>query len=582
MFKLLFKFIKPYRKEFIISVVTIVIESLLEISCPYLMSMLLEYGIIQNGDTYIIDNEVVILLSCLMVLFGTLAFIIGLFFAKYVARFSKGVGYEIRKAEYLKLKEYSFHNLDSVSASSLLTRLTSDINIIADTVSNSFRPMFRAPVMLIATLTISAITSPILSCVFFVTVPILAIIMVVIVKYVKPRFLKIQKIVDRMNRNTKESIVAIKTIKSYVQEDFEINKFKEINDDSRKSSNDAMGANGLMMPAQELVLYSTIVGILYLGGYLALKPDYANIVVNIAMFLTYVTQLLATVQMLTNVTLNLNRAGASVTRVEELFKVKSEIKDNPSSKLQVLNGDIEFKNVSFSYFNDKNYVLNNVSLKIKSGSFVGVVGQTGSSKTTLINLLLRFYDVSEGNVFIGDHNVRDYSIHELRKNISISFQNPFLFNDTVLNNIKRGNKKATMDEVINAAKIACAYDFITNDLEDGFNTMIAEGGTNLSGGQRQRVCLARAILMHPKVLILDDSFSALDRITEAKVKENLKNTLPDVTKIVISQKISTIKDSDEIIVLEKGNVSNIGNHKFLAENDPIYKDINNIQNEGLE
>ena len=582
MFKLLFKFIKPYRKEFIISVVTIVIESLLEISCPYLMSMLLEYGIIQNGDTYIIDNEVVILLSCLMVLFGTLAFISGLFFAKYVARFSKGVGYEIRKAEYLKLKEYSFHNLDSVSASSLLTRLTSDINIIADTVSNSFRPMFRAPVMLIATLTISAITSPILSCVFFVTVPILAIIMVVIVKYVKPRFLKIQKIVDRMNRNTKESIVAIKTIKSYVKEDFEINKFKEINDDSRKSSNDAMGANGLMMPAQELVLYSTIVGILYLGGYLALKPDYANIVINIAMFLTYVTQLLATVQMLTNVTLNLNRAGASVTRVEELFKVKSEIKDNPSSKLQVLNGDIEFKNVSFSYFNDKNYVLNNVSLKIKSGSFVGVVGQTGSSKTTLINLLLRFYDVSEGNVFIGDHDVRDYSIHELRKNISISFQNPFLFNDTVLNNIKRGNKEATMDEVINAAKIACAYDFITNDLEDGFNTMIAEGGTNLSGGQRQRVCLARAILMHPKVLILDDSFSALDRITEAKVKENLKNTLPDVTKIVISQKISTIKDSDEIIVLEKGNVSNIGNHKFLAENDPIYKDINNIQNEGLE
>ncbi len=581
MFKLLFKFIKPYKKDFIVSVITIVIESLLEISCPYLMSMLLEYGIIQSGETYIIDNEIVILLSCLMVLFGILAFISGLFFAKYVARFSKGVGYEIRKEEYLKLKEYSFHNLDSVSASSLLTRLTSDVNIIADTVSNSFRPMFRAPVMLVATLTISAITSPILSCVFFITVPILAIIMVVIVKYVKPRFLKIQKIVDRMNRNTKESIVAIKTIKSYVKEDFEINKFKKINDDSRKSSNDAMGANGLMMPAQELVLYSTIVGILYLGGYLALKPDYANIVVNIAMFLTYVTQLLATVQMLTNVTLNLNRAEASVTRVEELFKVNSEIKEK-SSKLKVLNGDIEFKNVSFSYFNDKNYVLNNVSLKIKSGSFVGIVGQTGSSKTTLINLLLRFYDVSEGNVLIGDHDVRDYPIHELRRNISVSFQNPFLFNDTVLNNIKWGNKEATMDEVINAAKIACAYDFITNDLENGFNTMIAEGGTNLSGGQRQRVCLARAILMHPKVLILDDSFSALDRITEAKVKENLKNTLPDVTKIVISQKISTIKDSDEIIVLEKGNISNIGNHKFLAKNDPIYKDINNIQNEGLE
>ncbi len=581
MFKLIFKFIKPYKKEFFISSITIVIESLLELSCPYIMGLLLQYGVTQIGTTYIINTEELIFLSSLMVLFGILAFVSGMIFAKYVAIFSKGIGYEIRKGEYKKLEEYSFHNLDNLSTSSLLTRLTSDVNIISDTISASFRPLYRAPVMLIATLILAAIASPILSTVLFVSIPLAGLTMFFIVWYVKPRFVKIQKIVDEMNKSTKESVVAIKTIKGYVKENYEEEKFRKINEESRKTSNNAMGANGLMMPAQELILYATTVALLYLGGYLSLQAQYASILINLSMFLTYLTQLLATTQMLANVMLNLNRAEASVTRINEMLKINSEIKDNPNSTLKVENGDIEFKNVCFSYFNDKNYVLNDVSFKIKSGSLIGIVGQTGSSKTTLINLLLRFYDVNNGNILIGNHDIREYSIHELRNSLSISFQNPFLFNDTVLNNIKRGNKNASFDEVVKAAKIACAYDFITNDLENGFDTILSEGGTNLSGGQRQRVCLARAILMNPKILILDDSFSALDRITEAKVKENLKTSLPGITKIVISQKISTIKESDEIIVLEKGNISSIGNHEYLAINDPIYKDINEIQNEGL-
>ena len=581
MIKLVIKFSKPYKKELIISILCIFLESLLEISCPFLMSMLLEHGIVSNGTTYSLNTNIVILLSSLMILFGILAFFFGLNFAKYLGIYSKGVGYEIRKYEYLKLKEYSFHNLDNVSSSSLLTRLTTDVNIISDTLSTSFRPLFRAPVMLISTLILTVITSPQLSLVFFISIPLLSIIMFLIVRGVKPRFLKIQKIVDKMNRSTKESIIAIKTIKSYVKEDYEKEKFNEINEENRKSSNSAMSINQLMMPLNEIVLYGTIVGILYVGAYLSLDPQFSSLVINISLFLTYVTQVLAAVQMFTNVTLQVNRAEASVTRINDLFSVNSEIIDNKDSKEVINSGEIEFKNVSFSYFMNDNYVINNCSFKINNGEFVGIVGQTGSSKTTLINLILRFYDVSKGEILIDNKNIKDYSINELRKNISVSFQNPFLFNDTILNNLKWGKKDATMDEVIRACKIACCYDFIVNDLKDGFNTILSEGGTNLSGGQRQRVCLARAILIHPKILILDDSFSALDRITEAKVKENLKNELKDITKIVISQKISTIKDSDKIIVLEKGYITNIGKHDYLNKVDEIYMDINKVQNEGL-
>ncbi len=584
MFKLLKRFIKPLKKEFIISAITVCIESLLEMSCPFLMNLLLELGIsqIEGTNSYTMNTTNVIILSLCMILFGVLAFIFGVTFAKYVAIFSKGMGYEIRKAEYLKLKEYSFHNLDDMSTSTLLTRLTNDVTIVSDTISNSFRPLFRAPVMLVSTITVAAIISPLLSIVFFISIPLTAIIMFSIVRYVKPRFLKIQKIVDKMNRRSKETIIAIKTIKSYVKEKYEVEKFDQINEENRTISNKATGANALMMPTHELILYATIVGILYLGGYLALSPENANIIANIAMFLTYCTQLIATVQMLTNVMLQFNRAEASITRIKEIFEVSSEIIDRKDSDLEIKNGEIEFKDVSFSYFNDDNYVLNNISFKINDGEFIGIVGQTGSSKTTLINLILRFYDVGKGKILINNKDIKEYSIHEVRNKISVSFQNPFLFNDTIKNNIKWGNKNASDEEVFQAAKIACCYDFIKNDLKDGFDTIISEGGTNLSGGQRQRVCLARAILMKPHILILDDSFSALDRITEAKVKENLKRNLPNMTKIVISQKISTIKDSDKIIVLEKGKISNIGTHQELIKIDEIYKDINNIQNEGLE
>ena len=421
MWKLLFKYSKPYKKEFFIALITVTFEAALELSCPFLMNLILQDGIILNPDglTYTIDVPFLITISIIMVVCGILAFVFGVIFAKYVAIYSKAVGYEIRKEEYKKISSYSFHNLDNISTSSLLTRLTNDIQIISDTISNSFRPLFRSPVMMIGTLIVAAITSPELSLVFFIAIPLLALIMFFIVKNVKPKFLQIQKIVDKMNSTTKEDIVSIRTIKSYVKENYEVERFKKINEQSRQISNKASGINALMMPAQELVLYATIVGILFLGGYLNQKPEFAYIVLSISMFLTYVNQLLATVQMFTNVALQFNRAEASVIRVNQVFDVNSELVDNKDSTLKIGNGNVTFKNVSFSYSNDKNYVLSDINFTINNGDFIGIVGQTGSSKTTLINLLLRFYDVSEGEILIDDNNIKNYSLHELRKNIAV-------------------------------------------------------------------------------------------------------------------------------------------------------------------
>lgn len=581
MFKLLKRFIKPYLKNFIFATLGIVIESFLELSCPFLMNLLLESGIEKVDETYILNIEPLIIISSIMLICGILAFIFGNIFARNISILSRGLGYELRKEEYKHLKEYSFKNLDSISTSSLLTRLTSDVTIISDTINTTFRPLFRSPVMFFSIIIVALTTSFTLSIIFLITFPFAVLIMFLIIKNVKPKFIKIQSNLDKVNRTSKESIISIKTIKSYVKEDYELERFNSINEELKKSSNKATSINQLMMPAQELVVYSTVVGLLFLGGYLSLSEEYASIVIKISMFLTYVMQLLATVQMLGNVALQFNRAEASVNRVKDFFNIKSEIIDKKDSLLKISSGNLEFKDVYFSYYDNDNYVLSNINFKINIGETIGIIGQTGSSKSSLINLILRFYDVSKGEILIDDQNIKDISIKELRNNITICFQNSFLFNDTILNNIKWGKKDATLEEVIEASKIACCYDFITNELKDGFNTVLSEGGINLSGGQRQRISIARAILLKPKILILDDSFSALDRLTEKKLKENLDNYLKDTTKIIISQKISTIKDSSKILVLDKGKISNFNSHNYLKDNDLIYKDINDIQNEGI-
>lgn len=582
MIKQFSRFLKPYKFEFIGAIILIIIECGLEVTLPFLMNVLVKNGITENADlTYSMNLPYILTIGGIMIAIALLAFIIGIFGAKLSAKSCRGFGYEIRKEEYQKIQKYSFKNLDSFRASSLITRLTNDVQILSDTLCISLRPALRSPIMMIFSLTFALIISPKLSIVFFVALVFLASMIFTIVHIVKPHFLAIQKLVDNINRITQESIMAIKTIKAYYKKDFEIAKFEEANAKLKSEARKTISINALAMPAGQIANYATIIFVLLFGGIMYMSYDHAIMLEDIQTFLTYVMQLLATIMMLSNVFMAINRSTASLYRVNEVLSATSEIKDLEDSKLTIMKGDVAFKDVFFKYNADaKEYVLKDLNFSIIAGEFVGIIGQTGSSKSSLVSLIDRFYDVTKGEILIDEHSIKNYSLEHLRESISISFQSPLLFKGTVLENLKWGNKNATMDEIIKACKIAECYDFIVNNLANGFDTMISQGGTSVSGGQRQRLCIARAILKNPKILILDDSFSALDKITEAKVKDNLRNELPNMTKIVISQKISSIKDADKIIVLDNGNITHIGTHEELLNTDDIYKDINTLQEIG--
>ena len=579
MIKTFSKFLKPYQWQFALAVLCIVLECGLEVVLPFLMNAMTKNGIQDNGlGGYTMDLNYVLIIGSIMIGIAVFAFILGVVGSKFSAIACRGLGYEIRKEEYQKLQKYSFSNVDSFRQSSLITRLTTDVQIISDTLCVSLRPALRAPLVMIFSLTFSLIISPMLSLIFVVSIFILGIMMFTIIKLVKPRFKLIQKLVDNINRVTQESVIAIKTIKAYVKKDYELIKFQAANQELKDTATKTLSINALSMPAGQIANYSTMIAIIYFGGLMTMSVNAAIVVEDIQTFLTYVLQLLATVMMFSNVLMAINRASASLYRVKEVLDTNSEIINKEDSNLKVKDGSIEFKNVDFKYESTSDeFVLKDINFKIKSGEFVGIVGQTGSSKSTLVYLIERYYEANNGEILLADENIKDYSLKEVRDAISISFQSPTLFKGTVIENLKRGNKNATKEEIIEACKVADCYDFVVNKLSDGFNTTISQGGTSVSGGQRQRLCIARALIKRPKILILDDSFSALDKITEARVKNNLKSTLPNMTKIVISQKISTIQDADKIIVLDNGKISNIGTHEELIEKDPIYRDIYNLQ-----
>lgn len=579
MLKTFLKFLKPYKWQFAIAVICICIECGLEVVLPFLMNNLIKGGVIETGEnTYTMNLNYVLLLGIIMIVLALLAFFIGVIGAKFSAISGRGLGYELRKEEYRKLESYSFKNIDSFRRSSLITRLTNDVQIISDTLCTSLRPTLRAPIMMIFSLIFALIISPLLSLIFLCALIVLSAMIFTIVHFVKPKFKIIQKLVDNINRVTQESIIAIKTIKAYVKKDYELLKFKEANEDLKKTSRKTLSINALSMPAGQLANYGTIIAIIYFGGILYMQPSHAIALEDIQTFLTYVMQLLSTIIMFSNILMAVNRASASIYRVNEVLSTNSEIFDKEDSTKVITQGAVTFKDVSFKYnLSSPEYVLKHISFDIKPGEFVGVIGQTGSSKSTLVYLIERFYDITSGEILIDGVDIKEYSLEHLRDSISISFQSPTLFKGTVTENLKWGNKNATKEEIDSACKIAECYSFINDRLNEGFNTVISQGGTSVSGGQRQRLCIARALLKKPKILILDDSFSALDKITEAKVKNNLKKHLPFMTKIVISQKISTIQDADKIIVLDNGKISNIGTHEELLKKDDIYKDIYNLQ-----
>ena len=573
----LFKYLKDCKKDVFLGILFIFLESGLEIIVPFLSSILIDQGLITNQQEEIVgyNLEIIYIIAGVMVVCGILAFVSGIFFAKYVAKVGTSLAAKIREEQYKKVQSFSFNNFDKFRTNSIITRLTTDVATIQNVVTQGMRPFLRAPLMMVFSIVLSFVMSWQLALVFVVIMPILAVLLYLVLRKVRPMFSIIQKTYDKVNRIVQENIIGIKTIKSYVRKDYEIGKYEEINYELYSISKKGFQTIALNAPIMQIVIYFTIVMILYFGGTL---HSVGGIKVGaLTSFLSYVLQLLNTLMMLSNVFMLISRSNASAERVLALLNEESDIIDNKTSNLMVKDGSIQFSNVSFKYSKNDFNVLNDLNFSVESGETVGIIGETGSSKSSLINLIERFYDVSEGSIKISGNNIKDYSLYNLRDSISLVPQNNVLFKGSIKDNLLWGKKDASIDDINEALKLSCSYDFVYNSLQDNINTDVGQGGDKLSGGQRQRICLARAIIKKPKILILDDVTSALDRITESNVIFNLKTKLKETTKIIISQKITSVMSADKIIVLDNGRISGVGSHKYLLENNNIYKEIYQLQ-----
>jgi ATP-binding cassette subfamily B multidrug efflux pump len=570
--KNLLLYAKKYKKEFILAIICIEAETIFELVIPMIMADIIDVGV-ANGD-----RNYIFIKGFQMVFFAVLSLFLGHACARYTAICGNGVGAEIRMAEFQKMQTYSFANTDRFSTPSLVTRLTSDITTIQNSITNGMRPGFRSPVMMMTALIVSFRLNAELAVVFLIAAPVLAVILFTIIKSVRPLYAKMQGAVDLVNRIIQENLIAIRVVKAYVRGDHEISKFKEGNMNLQNSSERSFTLAALNMPALQFVMYGTILSILWFGGNLVMIGNMK--VGALTSFLSYVLQVLNSLMMFSNVFLLFTRSLTSWKRISEVLDEEPTISDDRAKDISINEGRIRFENVYFKYKEDaKEYVLTDISFEIGPGETVGIIGQTGAAKSTLVQLIPRLYEVSAGNIIIDGHPIYEYTQDHLRESIAMVLQKNILFSGSVKENLYWGKEDATDEEIERACSIACVNEFIGR-LDHGYDTELGQGGVNVSGGQKQRLCIARAILKAPKVLILDDSTSALDTETEAKIKEGLEKSLPGTTKIIISQRISSIMDADQIIILDDGKINAIGTHEQLLAGNEIYQDIYFSQQKG--
>lgn len=574
MLRRIFSYMKQYKKYAYLALFCIAVEVVLELMVPLIMADLIDTGVANADEMYIYKKGIQ------MVCCAAAALFFGIGSSRFSALAGHGLGANLRKAEYEKLQSYSFTNIDHFRVSSLVTRLTSDVTNIQNSVSTGMRPFGRSPVMLIFATGIAFSINSKLALVFFVALPVLAILLVAIILNVRPLYSKMQSAIDLLNRTIQENLTAVRVVKSYVRGDYETAKFEEANLNLKNESEKAFGISVLNMPSFQFVMYGTILALLLFGGHLVNRGQLK--IGELTGFLSYVLLILNSLMMMSNVFLMMTRSLASGARIVEVIDEKIDMTDESAEDISVEKGGIEFENVWFKYKKEaKEYVLSDVSFKIEPGQTVGIIGQTGSAKTTLVQLIPRLYDVTQGTVKIDGVDVRKYPMKHLRDAVSVVLQKNTLFSGTVLSNLKWGDDNASMEEIDKACHIACVDEFIDR-LPDGYMTKIEQGGVNVSGGQKQRLCIARAILKKPKVLILDDSTSAVDTATEAKIREGLAKELPDMTKIIIAQRISSVRHADQIIILDKGRVNGIGTHESLLAENTIYQEIYESQKEGAD
>lgn len=565
--KLIARYLGPYKRDFILAAVCMVFEGTLELLIPFLTAGLIDQGIVA-GDMSHVWVTGAEMLAC-----GVVAMGFGMAFSRCSARAAMGLGANLRDAEFEAIQRYSYENLDHFDTSSLVTRMTTDVTVIQNAFMNGFRPMMRGPVMFTAGLVLASMLSVRLACVFFVMLPLLAVALVLIVRHVAPLYRVLQGVMDELNDVVQESVTAIRAVKAFVRGEWVEGRFGAVNERLTDTSTHTFGSAVLNLPLFQAVMYTSDVLILALGGSMIMAGQLK--VGELTGFMSYVLQITNSLMMISNVFLLMTRALTSVQRVGEMLAENPTIASPENAIAEVPDGSIEFDHASFKYHADAEAdVLHDITLKFPAGSTIGVLGGTGSGKSSLVQLLGRLYDVTGGAVLVGGHDVRSYDVAALRRAVGIALQRPVLFSGTVRENLLWGRPDATDDELLEACRVAAADEFLGRI--GGLDGDLGQGGDNVSGGQRQRLCIARALVRRPRVLVLDDSTSAVDMATDARIREGLRQ-LTGVTKVIVAQRVASVADADQIVILDNGEVHAVGTPAELLAHDPIYQELYHTQ-----
>ena len=560
------KYIKPYLPAFICGPLLMIVEVIGEVLLPKFMANIINIGAANQDVPYIITMGIVMVVTALLMMAG------GIGGAYFAAKAAISFAADIRKDTFEKVQKFSFANLDQYNTGSLVTRLTNDVTQVQNLINMALRMMLRAPGMLIGALIMAFMMNRELAAVILVVIPILVILIGIVIKTAFPRFTIMQKKLDTLNSTIQEMLTNVRVIKSFVRGDYEEEKFSRANEDLKKSSLSAFNVVILNMPIMMLMMNLTTLGVVWFGGKQILVGRMP--VGDLTAFTTYIVQILMSLMMLAMVLLQSSRAMASLHRITEVLDARIDLTDENSARKdkRVENGTVEFKDVSFRYYKEnKEPVLSHINFKIDSGKILGIIGSTGSGKTTLVQMIPRLYDPDEGEVLVDGVNVKEYSLEHLREGVGMVLQKNVLFSGTIRENLMWGDENASEEEVEKAA--AAAQAGFVRDFTEGYETELGQGGVNVSGGQKQRLCIARALLKKPRILILDDSTSAVDTATEAKIRESFSGLLKETTKIIIAQRITSVMEADEILVLDEGEIVGKGTHEELLKTCGAYQEI---------
>lgn len=575
MIKRLAKCIREYKFSSILSPVFVTVEVILEVIIPVLMAKMIDNGIQKENMTYIVSVGIILAIVCVFSL------ACGALSGKYAAKASSGFAKNMRHDMFYNIQRYSFKNIDKFSTSSLVTRLTTDVTNVQNAYQMIIRVAVRAPIMLVSAVVVSAMISPSLSLIFLTAVPILAVVVFFLITRVHPIFMKVFKGYDKLNNVVGENLHGIRVVKSFVREDYEKEKFEGVSTEVYKLQSKAEKLLAFNSPVMMFCVYGCMIALSWFGAKMIVNSGETVLTTGeLTSMFTYTMQILMSLMMLSMIFVMIIMSRASMQRIVEVLEENPDITPPKDPEYKVADGSIEFKNVSFSYAGkDGNPCLSGVDLKINAGETIGIIGGTGSAKSTFVQLIPRLYDVTDGKILVGGKDVREYDIESLRNEVAMVLQKNVLFSGTIKENLKWGKEDATDEEIIKACKLSQADEFIKT-FPDGYDTYIEQGGTNVSGGQKQRLCIARALIKKPKILILDDSTSAVDTKTDALIRKAFAEEIPDTTKLIIAQRISSIMGSDKIIVLDGGKVNDFGTHEELIERNEIYKEVYHSQQKG--